>query len=258
MGRIIATLSGGLASGYVAMMALAQYPRADVTLYFNDTLWEDGDLYRFLADLERVLQHPVTRDSDGRDVEELAYYHNALPNDRMPFCSRTLKADRLQRYMRDGDTLLFGIGIDERHRASRIATRYSGEAQRRGMRVDVRFPLIEQGVTRDHIAAWYASVGIAQPALYGLGFKHNNCGGGCVRQGRAAWAHLYHKRPEVYADRERLEREMSEHIGKPVSFNKRFSLTALRQQLEAQPGLTFDDHDDLSVPECFGVCATQQ
>jgi len=183
MGRIIATLSGGLASGYVAMMALAQYPRADVTLYFNDTLWEDGDLYRFLADLERVLQHPVTRDSDGRDVEELAYYHNALPNDRMPFCSRTLKADRLQRYMRDGDTLLFGIGIDERHRASRIATRYSGEAQRRDMRVSVRFPLIEQGVTRDHIAAWYASVGIAQPALYGLGFKHNNCGGGLCAAG---------------------------------------------------------------------------
>lgn len=257
-GRIIATISGGLASAYVAMMALRDYDRDRVVLYFNDTGWEHPDLHRFLADIERHLAHPIVRDSDGRTVEDLAYDKHALPNNRMPFCSRMLKADRLRRFIRDGDTVLFGIGIDEHHRARRIVDRYADVTARAKIAITIRFPLIEHRVTTSMIAGWHASTGIARPVLYDLGFTHNNCSGGCVRQGRAAWALLYRTLPDVYAERERLEREMGEHLDRRVTFMNGQSLTELRHAIDASPAMTFDHHDDHSTPECVGVCATQQ
>jgi len=257
--RIVCTVSGGLASGYVAMMALRDHPDAEVVLYFNDTRWEHDDLYRFLGELEQVLRHPITTDSDGRDVEELAYHHNALPNNRAPFCSHELKAERLHRFVQDGDVIMFGIGPDEQHRAQRLAQRYRKLAYDRSINLTMRFPLIEQNVTSQQIEAWYASVGIRRPVLYDLGFKHNNCSGGCVRQGKREWAHLYRTMPEVYAERERFEVEMGEHMGRTLSFmSSGLTLTALRQQIDAQPALDLGGGDDRSTPECFGVCATQQ
>jgi len=257
--RIVCTVSGGLASGYVAMMALRDNPGAEVVLYFNDTGWEHDDLYRFLGDLEQVLRHPITTDSDGRNVEELAYHHSALPSNRVPFCSHELKAERLHRFVQDGDVIMFGIDATERHRAQRLAQRYRKLAYDRSINLTLRFPLIEQNVTRAQIDAWYASVGIRRPVLYDLGFKHNNCAGGCVRQGKREWAHLYRTMPEVFADRERVEREMSDYMGRTLSFmSSGLTLTALREQIDAQPTLELLGDDDYSTPECFGVCATQQ
>ena len=112
MGRVIATISGGKASAWCANWALKTYRKEDVLLYFNDTKWEHPDLYRFLNDLSEYLNHPIFFDSDGRTPEELFYDHRALANNRMPFCSSTLKAERLQKYYQDGDTLVFGLGVE--------------------------------------------------------------------------------------------------------------------------------------------------
>ena len=48
---------------------------------------------------------------------------------------------------------------------------------------------------------------IEPPRLYLLGFPHNNCGGACVRQGRAEWERLYKCFPERYQAREEWESE---------------------------------------------------
>jgi len=102
---VIVTVSGGKASAWCAYWALNHYKKSEVVLYFNDTRWEHPDLYRFLYDLSNHLNHPIVWDSDGRSPEQLFYDNNALANNRMPFCSRILKAQRLQRYYKDGDTL---------------------------------------------------------------------------------------------------------------------------------------------------------
>ena len=179
MSRVIVTVSGGKASAWCAGWALRKYPKKDVVLYFNDTKWEHPDLYRFLDDLSQFLDHPIHTDSDGRDPESLFYDYSALANNRMPFCSKVLKAERLQRFFRGGDTLVFGIGPDEPHRATRIAEVYRSVAQRTGKYPIVRFPLISEKVTKQQIEEFLEREPVLK-SLYFIGWVF------CIITARAA------------------------------------------------------------------------
>lgn len=251
---VIVTLSGGRASAWCANWALTNFPKRDVILYFNDTKWEHPDLYRFLADLERYFKHPIMRDSDGRSPEELFYDHHALANNWMPFCSHELKALRLQKFFRDGDVLVFGIGIEEKHRAVRLVQIYKGLAATRHKSAALRFPLIENQVTSQQVNEFIDSTGIEVPLLYRLGFQHNNCSGGCVRAGKKHWKLLLEKLPKVYAERERVEEEFRESFNKDVHFLKDETLKHYRERIQAKETIVFDESDEKEV-ECIGICS---
>lgn len=245
--RNIVALSGGLSSAWVALWAKEKIENP--IFYFNDTKWEHEDLYRFLNDIETVLGVALKRDDDGRTPEEVFYDQSMLANNRVPLCSRVLKAERLQKYVEPGDVVFFGIGTDEAHRALRIKPIYEK------LGVYTRFPLIEENVTREQVKEKIAEVGIKEPELYGMGFTHNNCSGGCVRSGKKQWAHLLRTLPEVYAERERVEREVGLYLGKKVSYLKDLTLSELRQLVKNQ-GELFDDDSD-TVTECVGICSTE-
>ncbi|KKW45651.1 MAG: hypothetical protein UY96_C0017G0052 [Parcubacteria group bacterium GW2011_GWB1_56_8] len=253
---VIVALSGGKASAWCADWALRNYPKENVILYFNDTKWEHPDLHRFLEDLAKHFDHPITIDSDGRSPESLFYDESALANNRMPFCSRILKAKRLQKFYKDGDTLVFGIGADEPHRAIRLATVYQEVAERTGKQLKLRFPLISENVTKEKINAFLRDAGIEEPLLYRLGFLHNNCSGGCVRAGKKHWKLLYEKLPEVYAERERVEEEVRDHLQKDVSFFKDETLREFRGRVERGELSAHYDTEDDKETECIGVCST--
>lgn len=250
---VIVALSGGKASAWCAEWAIRTYGRAAVTLYFNDTKWEHADLYRFLNDLSAYLDVPITNDSDGRSPEELFYRKRALANNRMPFCSKILKAKRLQAFYRDGDTIVFGIGPREEHRADRIFGVYGERGRITGRWARLVFPLIDERVSHDQIDLWLASTGIAEPMLYRLGFDHNNCSGGCVRSGKRQWRLLYQALPEVFAERERVEREVGQFLGKHVTFLKNMTLAELREEIGSGTLPLFGD--DESATECIGICS---
>lgn len=252
---VIVTISGGKASAWCADWALNQYPKEEVILYFNDTKWEHPDLYRFLSNLEEYFNHKITFDSDERNPEELFYDNNALANNRMPFCSRILKAERLQKFYKDGDTLIFGIGNDEPQRANRLVSVYQMVAAKSNKWPKLIFPLIQEDVTKDLINNFFYNIGIQEPLLYQLGFLHNNCSGGCVRAGKKHWKLLYEKLPEVYADRERVEREMREYLGKDISFFKDETLEAFRGRIERKELSSFYDTEDEKETECIGICS---
>lgn len=250
--RVICALSGGKASAWCAKWAFDNYPKEDIILYFNDTKWEHEDLYRFLDDLSKYFDHPITYDNDGRSPEALFYDHRALANNRMPFCSHELKAERLQKFYRHGDTIVFGIGLDEPHRAKRIIDVYESVGHRKKRYAKLAFPLISEGVTPRDINKWLHEVDILEPLLYRLGFKHNNCAGGCVRSGKGQWKLLLEKLPEIYAERERVEEEMREYLGKPVTYLKDISLKELRYRIESDSQMSFDF--DVVASECIGIC----
>lgn len=254
---VIVAISGGKASAWCADWALKNYPKEDVILYFNDTKWEHPDLYRFLDELSKYFDHPITRDSDGRNPEQLFYDNRALANNRMPFCSRIFKAERLQKYYRDGDILVFGIGTDEPHRAKRLVGVYQIIAAKTGKWLQLKFPLISENTTKQQIDDFLNDVGIKEPLLYRLGFLHNNCSGGCVRAGKKHWKMLYEKLPEIYAERERVEREVREYLGKDVHFFKDETLESFRGRIERGELSSYYDTDDDKETECIGICHTQ-
>lgn len=252
----ICALSGGKASAYCADFAIKKYGKENVILYYNDTHWEHPDLHRFMQELSAYWGVPITEDSDVRSPEALFEDHHALANNRMPFCSYELKAMRLQRFYKDGDNLIFGIGVEEKHRAERLVAAYQKVAVKTNKWPTLEFPLIAENVDSATVSAWLASTGIAEPELYRLGFMHNNCSGGCVRAGKKHWAHLLKVLPEVYRDRERVEESFRERYGKDVHFFKDETLRHYRERIEAKDAsaLIFTEEDSAPV-ECIGICS---
>jgi len=255
---VIVAISGGKASAWCANWALKKYDRENVILYFNDTKWEHPDLYRFLKDVSNYLHHDITFDSDGRSPAQLFLDYRALANNRMPFCSRVLKAERLQRFYKDGDILVFGIGPDELNRARRIVSVYQKVATKTGKSCNVVLPLIIEDVTTANIDDFLSKAGIEEPLLYKLGFLHNNCSGGCVRAGKKHWKLLYEKLPEVYAERERIEEGVRTYLKKDIHFFRDETLRDFRGRIERKELSSYYDIDDKEEGvECIGICGTQ-
>lgn len=253
MPRVIVAISGGKASAWCANWALNKYHKKSVILYFNDTKWEHPDLYRFLSDLSKYFNHPITEDSDGRSPEKLFIDSKAIANNRMPFCSRVLKAQRLQKYYKDGDTLVFGIGKDEQLRGKRIIEVYKAVSTKTGKDCKIELPLITEKVSTKDVDTFISNTGIKEPLLYRLGFTHNNCSGGCVRAGKKHWKLLYETLPEVYASRERVEKDMRERLGKDIHIFKDETLETFRGRIERGELSNYYNNEEKEI-ECIGIC----
>jgi hypothetical protein len=257
MKRHIVCVSGGVASAVVAKWVKDNID-GEIIYYFNDVLWEDWDLYRFLYELETELDIKLTRDNDGRNPEQVFYDSKMLGSNRTPICSKILKGHKLQKFVKDGDTLYFGIDIQEIRRSKGIIDIY------KTLNCKCVFPLIDNYIFRDQQFEIIKRLGIQIPRMYLDGFKHNNCAGGCVRAGANQWKSLLKTYPEVFEDRERVEREFTiwnnqRRLEKDPSYNPReyhfmkdISLKQLRLDYEKGNDLIFDD--DKWEGECIGIC----
>lgn len=188
-------ISGGLSSAYCAKLVLDRNPAAE--MIFNDTRWEHEDLYRFLRDIEKYFGKKIIHVSDGRTPEDVFYDIGFLGSNRVPVCSRILKAEQTRKFVEAGDILNFGIGANEAHRATRIKAVYDS------LNVYSKFPLLENVISDSTIKDFFSGIGIEIPQMYKDGFSHNNCSGGCVRAGKTQWLHLLKTYPNVYRERER-------------------------------------------------------
>ena len=233
-------------SFHAAYLAVKKYGKKNVLLYFNDTKWEHKDLYRFLEDIKIYLDKDIFFDSDGRSPEQVFFDQHFLGNDRVPLCSRILKAERLQKYYKDGDNLIFGIGIEEKRRVQRIVAAYQTVYAKTSKFCALGFPLVEREISKEETMAWFKRTEIKIPELYTLGFEHNNCSGGCVRQGKRQWKHLLSALPDVYRERELLEKRFREVFGKG-SYLKNTTLEELRGDMVL-------DSEEPFHGECIGIC----
>lgn len=241
VGRVV-MFSGGIGSWAAAARVIERQGRAGVTLLFADTRMEDADLYRFLDDCERDLGVPVTRIADGRDIWTVFRDVRFLGNTRADPCSRVLKREPMRRWLEDNcdpatTTVYLGYEWTEAHRVERAARFW--EPWR------VESPAAERPyLTKPQMIAWARSRGLEPPRLYGLGFAHNNCGGGCVKAGIGQFVRLHEALPEVYASWEREEEALRAELGDVSILRDRtggdtapLTLRDLRARIEAGAGL---------------------
>lgn len=250
--RNIVALSGGLASAYCVKL-LQDENAENVLLYFNDVKWENPDLYRFLNDISSFFNLPIFNDSDGRNPEELFFDNRFLGNSRGALCSKILKAERLQKFIQDGDVITFGINKEEGHRAERIIQVYQNIMTKKKIEICLRFPLIEKDINSETVKQFFIDNKIEIPELYRKGFLHNNCSGGCVRQGKSQWRKLLIEYPEVYKSRELTEIKVGEFLKRRVTFLKDVSLKELRELIEKDTTIDLFDDSDI-VTDCIGIC----
>jgi len=202
--RIVVGFSGGVTSAWCAGWALRNYPKEEVILLFHDTKAEHPDTYRFIKEMSEALEIPITERSDGRSLDEVFEDHNALASSRMGFCSQELKVIPGRNFiqeMRDGGitqiTRLFGFSANEWQRIQR----YTMYAEQGGW--NVRFPIAEEGVTKQQCADWCRCLGVAPSSMYEWS-DHANCVG-CVKGGKAYWLAVKENAPEVFEKRKEQE-----------------------------------------------------
>jgi len=208
----VVNFSGGAGSYVAAKRTIDRFGGENVVLLFCDTKTEDVDLYRFLDDCELILPTKLVRVADGRDIWQLFSDVRYLGNTRVAPCSTTLKrlvGDRWVDENAPNAVQVFGIGVDEAHRAKRIKERLGDLCW---------FPLLESPLpTKRQMIREIEQDGIDPPRLYALGAPHNNCGGGCVKAGMAHWRWLYNTLPCEYAKWEQNEQKLREQLGKDIS-----------------------------------------
>lgn len=216
MRRVVVGFSGGVSSAWCAGWALQNFPREEVVFLFHDTREEDPDTYRFIREMADRLGHSVTERSDGRSVVEVFEDQNAIANNRMAFCSRILKAEQRDRFFKElrragviDIVNVLGFSAVEWQRVSRATARAESSGY------SVRFPLIEQNVSKQAAADWCVELGVRPPSMY-LWSEHANCVG-CVRGGKAYWLAVAKHAPAVFEARARLEEEYGHTILKDTT-----------------------------------------
>jgi 3'-phosphoadenosine 5'-phosphosulfate sulfotransferase (PAPS reductase)/FAD synthetase len=233
-------------------------PDAKTVLLFADTNGEHPDLYRFLLESADNIGCPlIVLDNAGRTIWDVFRKERMIGNTRLSVCSRALKQkparEWLAKHGSPGTTkVVVGIDWTESHRLEAIKRSYAP--------FEVVAPLCEPGAwSKERVDAELEAAGIAQPELYAQGFPHNNCAGACVRAGQGQWALLLKHNPERYAQEEREENSLRDHLGKDVAIlrdrrggvTKPLPLTVLRKRIEGQPELV--DMDDLGGCGCMGL-----
>lgn len=204
--RIVVGYSGGVTSAWCLNWALSEFPREEVVALFHDTKREHPDTYRYLREMAERMDVAITERSDGRSVEEVEEDEGALANNRMAFCSRILKAEQRDRYFDElqtqGVTSIVNVLGFSAHEWQRVQ-RASARAERGGY--EVRFPLIEQGITKQQAADWSHSIGVRIPAMYAWS-DHANCLN-CRRGGKTYQLAVAENEPEAFEAAARHEEQ---------------------------------------------------
>lgn len=239
MARCILQYSGGAASAVAGIFAMEEFGKDNVTWLFADTLIEDDDLYRFNADVERVLGVRVTRISEGRTPWEVFFSERMLGNSRADPCSRILKREILDDWRlansTSADVVFLGMDANEAHRLAGVQNRLAPWI--------VRSPLIERRLFKEDVLGILRSRGIKPSRAYEQGMSHDNCGGFCVKAGHGHYVNLLEQRPEVYSIHEAKEEAFRRFTGKDVSILRDrtggvvrpLTLRQFRERYEQQP-----------------------
>lgn len=260
----IVSVSGGIGSYETLKRVLEVNKKEDVVPVFMDTMAEDGDLYRFLDDIERKLDIEIIRICVGKTPIELAFEHKFLWNSRIARCSLELKSIPFRKWLKENYTseqaiLYLGIDWTETHRKDAIQRNYAP--------YEVRFPMCEKPLLdKPDMLENLKADGIEIPRLYKLGFAHNNCKGCCVKAGIGQYRNLLLKDRITYLEMENKEEMFRQKYGKDVSILKRkgkvFTLKQLRKIVEAEgqqlsifdvelEPLTKDECNEIGGCSCF-------
>lgn len=190
--KLVISFSGGVGSAASAILAWEH--KLEFTCVFADTMIEDEDLYRFNADISKLIGKEFIHLKNGMNPWEVYRDVRYIGNNRTAHCSQRLKTDMVRDWMNENShdaTLILGMGIDELERIKRAAINWNP--------IEVDSLLIRYNMnsyaSRTELIQKY---GIKLPRLYDLGFPHNNCGGFCCRSGQTQFASLLQHFPDRY------------------------------------------------------------
>lgn len=198
-------LSAGVSSfvgGWLVRDAVDKYLYIDIADQHTDST-------RFIADCEAALGKKVEtlKSTEYASVGDVCRSFRFVASAYGAKCTEVLKRRVRKKWEwehRDyALTYVWGFDCDEKDRAERLVDAMPD--------FEHRFPLIDNGLTKQDAHGICSRLGIHRPIMYDMGYSNNNCVG-CVKGGMGYWNKIRRDFPEVFADRAAMEREIGHSI----------------------------------------------
>jgi len=199
--RVVCWFSCGVTSAVAAKLTLSGFPGREVRIVYCDTGSEHPDNARFLADCEDWYGQEIEqiKSEKYRDIWDVFEKTRWLVGPSGARCTTELKKLVRRRYERPGDIQVFGFDSSERERADRF--------RENNIEVDLRTPLLDEGLSKSDCADIVLRAGIEVPAIYRMGYRNANCVG-CVKGGAGYWNKIRGDFPDVFERMSKVEREL--------------------------------------------------
>ena len=193
--RVLAWFSCGASSAIAAKVAMSMFPGRVVPVYCDTMQAEHPDNARFFRDVERWLGVDIVKLKSAKyaSVEDVFQKTRYMSGPGGASCTVQMKKVPRFAFQRADDIHVFGFTADEEKRIARF--------EKNNPYMNLRWVLAERQITRATCHAMLISQGIALPAMYGLGYRNNNCLG-CVKASSPAyWSKVKSDFPAVFAKR---------------------------------------------------------
>ena len=219
---VIGWWSGGVTSAITCKLCIDIYGLENVRLIFIDTFNEDEDTYRFKKDCEKWYGkkiETITRIGKGKKyqkIQDVWYKYKSLNVAGGAVCSYELKRQLRKEWEKENTykAQAFGFDVNELKRVKSMVNSYKKTAK-------PIFPLLMYGLNKDDCVQVILESGIKLPKAYVLGFLNNNClNTGCVQGGIGYWQKMKRDIPENFNAMAKVEHELTEMKGKPVTMLK--------------------------------------
>jgi 3'-phosphoadenosine 5'-phosphosulfate sulfotransferase (PAPS reductase)/FAD synthetase len=264
---IVAWWSGGITSAVACKIAIDIFGIDRVRIVMIDTFNEDDDTYRFKSDCEVLYGKKIEVISEiglkHESIEDVWYKYKSLNVANGAVCSSELKRNARKRFQKNNSFThqVFGFDISEPNRAKAMTVNYP-EAK-------AIYPLLLHGLSKEQCIKIFNDLNVKIPNMYSLGFKNNNCfKTGCVQGGIGYWQKMMIEFPDKFEKMAKVEHDLTELKGSPVTMLKDQSNAAKDSGLKnvfLKHNKKYPNIKDISMmkgfkveplTECNGFCGT--
>jgi 3'-phosphoadenosine 5'-phosphosulfate sulfotransferase (PAPS reductase)/FAD synthetase len=223
MNKVVCWWSGGITSAVACKIALDMFDSVHGTIVSEiimlDTMNEHPDTYRFKKDCEdwygqeiSMLKHP-----EYNSIQDVWKKYNSLNVANGAICSSELKRRTREIWQRttEYDYQVFGFEFDTKEFKRALSLKMNHSKSK------PIFPLLMMGLNKEDCIKMVQDAGITVPKMYELGFRNNNCfKTGCVQGGIGYWQKMRDEFPDKFNTMAKMEHELTDRKGKPVTMLK--------------------------------------
>ena len=193
-GRHIVSLSGGKDSTALAIFLRDKIPQLEYI--FCDTHKELPETYEYIDKLEAFLQRKIIRLNPSRGFDHwLEMYNGMLPSGQVRWCTRKLKIEPFEEYVKDDIVWSYvGIRADE-NRSGYISTKPN---------IFPVMPYKEKGLVISDVEQILSESGIGLPSYYE--WRQRSGCTFCFFQRASEWVGLMERHPKEFLDAKRYEK----------------------------------------------------
>lgn len=206
--RVLAWFSCGAASAVAAKLAVEKYGDQAVVVYCDTMQDEHPDNQRFFDDVQAWVGVPIQRIKSDKyaSIEDVFTKRRYMSGVAGAICTGEMKKVPRFAFQRPDDVHVFGLRSDETDRIDAM----------RSANPELRFDWILRDQYIDETAAKrrVQNAGIKLPAMYALGYEHNNCLGCVKATSPRYWNMIRRDFPDVYERRAAQSRELGVRLAR--------------------------------------------